>query len=88
MTFDLLFYSIIFVILFFISAVVNHYYKKPKSTSVSASSGSIVMAIGIFALYALQNLPFNTSFLTKLITLELLIIWFYIVVSFFHKKLL
>jgi hypothetical protein len=54
---------------------------KSESFITSTSVGSIIMAIGIFTLYALQNLPFNNLFVTRLITLELLIIWCYITSS-------
>ena len=76
------FHIIYFLILFFISEIIHRYScHKRKYSPVSA--GSIVMAIGIFSLAALQKLSFENVFITKLIALELLIIWLYIAASYF-----
>ena len=52
-----------------------------EGESVTAS-GAIAMAIGIFVLGALQQLPFHSPLITQLLTLEGLIIWAYIAASY------
>lgn len=69
-----------FLILFLFSGFIHHFYKKIPQTMTS--DGSIIMAIGIFTLDALQKMPSTTSSLVQLITLELLIIWLYLVNSY------
>jgi hypothetical protein len=46
------------------------------------ASGAIAMAIGIFVLGALQHLPVPLALITRLLTLEGLIIWAYIAASY------
>lgn len=53
--------------------------------------GSIVMAIGIFALYALQKTIFFSIEIARLITFELFILWMYmsvfILFLYLHKRI-
>ncbi len=46
------------------------------------ASGAIAMAIGIFVLGALQQMPFPVKLLTQLLTIEGLIVWGFIVASY------
>lgn len=75
-----LYYVLSFCLLFIVSEIVRHQFNKKNYSTTSA--GSIVMAVGIFSLEALQKLPFYTPFIAKLITLELSIIWLYIIASY------
>lgn len=54
---------------------------------LSTSAGSIVMAIGIFSLFALHRLPFTTVFLERLLALELFIIWLYLALFYLKNNL-
>lgn len=74
------YYVLLFCLLCIFSEIVRSRFNKKKYSVTSA--GSIVMAIGIFSLAALQKLPFYTQFIAKLITLELSIIWLYIIASY------
>lgn len=53
-----------------------------REGSSPTASGAIAMAIGIFVLGVLQQLPFSTQRLTQLLTIEGLIVWAFIVVSY------
>lgn len=70
-----------FFILLIISEIIRRFYR--RNDSISTSVGSIIMAIGIFALFALQELPFSNILVSQLVTLELLILWIYIVIYIF-----
>jgi len=74
------YYVLLFCVLFIISEIIRHQFNKKEYSTTAA--GSIVMAVGIFSLGALQKLPFYTPFIAKLITLELSIIWLYIIASY------
>lgn len=74
-----------FFILLFLSGIAHHFYKKSPPTTTA--DGSIIMAIGIFSLDALQKMPFVTPGLTQLIALELLIIWMYLIKSYTRQYL-
>ena len=54
----------------------------PHSRTLPTASGAVVMAIGIFALAALQRMPFPARLATQLIALELLIVWTYLALHF------
>jgi hypothetical protein len=51
-------------------------------TTLPTASGAVVMAIGIFALAALQWMPFPTRLATQLIALAMLVVWTYIALHF------
>jgi hypothetical protein len=72
-----------FLILLAISEIMRRLFiKKPQ---ISSSAGSIIMAIGIFSLFALTRLPFSTVSMERFVALELLIIGMYLVGSGIKK---
>jgi len=76
---------IIFVILLAISELIRRFYTgMPKFSTLS---GSIVMAIGIFSLDTLQQLPFVNPFISQLISVELFVIWLYLVQFYINSYL-
>ncbi len=68
------------IILAILSAATRALFMREGSSPTA--SGAIAMAIGIFVLGALQQLPFSTQQLTQLLTIEGLIVWAFIVVSY------
>lgn len=68
------------VLLAIVSAAARRLFLR-HGESVTAS-GAIAMAIGIFILGALQQLPFHSPLVTQLLTLEGLIVWAYIAASY------
>jgi hypothetical protein len=78
-------WTLYFLIILFLSGLIHHFYKKLPQTKIS--DGNIIMAIGIFSLYALQKMPFTTQVLTQLIALELLIIWLYLIGNYIKQYL-
>lgn len=77
---DILMTSVYFFLLLIVSATIKYFFKKKERLSTLA--GSIIMAIGIFALAAFPELPFYTKTIAKLITIELFIIWLFIAATF------
>jgi hypothetical protein len=69
-----------FIILATLSVVARALFMR-KGNSPTAS-GAIAMAIGIFVLGALQQMPFPVKLLTQLLTIEGLIVWAFIVASY------
>jgi hypothetical protein len=69
-----------FVGLFALSAWVRSRFRHHGYSGTSAMG--IVMAIGIFATFSLPQLPFYSSWLARLVMLELLVIWLYIAGSY------
>ena len=53
-----------------------------RDRTLPTASGAVVMAIGIFALAALQRIPFPTRLVTQLIALAMLVVWTYIALHF------
>lgn len=66
-----------FAVLFALSALVRGLCFRPGLRSAAGAMG-IVMAIGIFAVFSLPQLPFHSPWLARLITLEVLIIWLFL----------
>jgi hypothetical protein len=54
----------------------------PRSRNLPTASGAVVMAIGIFALAALQRMPFPARLATQFIALEMLIVWTYLALHY------
>jgi hypothetical protein len=54
----------------------------PHRRTLPTASGAVVMAIGIFALAALQRMPFPARLATQLIALAMLVVWIYIALHF------
>ncbi|MGH8127223.1 MAG: hypothetical protein ACRETC_02495, partial [Gammaproteobacteria bacterium] len=69
-----------FAALLTLSALVRLRFKHHGYSATSAFG--IVMAIGIFADFSLPQLPFYTPLLLRLITLEVLVIWFFLAGSY------
>lgn len=69
-----------FFILFFISGLIHRAYKKEPRTQTA--DASIVMAIGIFSFDALPRIPFIPEVIKQFIILELLVICFYLIMSY------
>lgn len=68
----------LFIILFIISHVI--YYKFFRHVTPTVASGSIIMALTVFALQCLPELPFSNSWLL-ILALWLFIVWVYITVE-------
>lgn len=66
----------VFIALLGVSALVRSRFRHHYYSATSAMG--MVMAIGIFAAYALPQLPFHSSLLARIVTLELLVIWLYL----------
>lgn len=67
------------LVLIIISKTIGYYPNTRKYFSTTV--GSIIMAFGIFVLYALPELPFSNNIIINLATLELLILWIYIAIN-------
>lgn len=74
------YYVLLFCLLFMFSEIIRRQFNQRTYSATAAAS--IVMAVGIFSLASLQKLPCYTPLIAKLITLELSIIWLYIIDSY------
>ena len=72
-----------FVLLFLISGLIHRAYKKEPRTHTA--DGSIVMAIGIFSFDTLPRIPFIPALIKQFIILELLIICWYLAMSYIKQ---
>lgn len=64
------------IILLAVSVLVRKRFKPQGYSAIAA--GGIVMSLGIFSTYALDQMPFYSSALGRIVTIEILVIWLFI----------